>query len=235
MGTNGDQSPKPIERRRLLVGIVGGLLCYVLCLFVPAGTLAWIRGWLFLFVMIGTMISLVQYLRRVNPEVITARTTAHKGTKRWDLFLLGILFPTMMAILILAALDDGRFHWFRVPWWLCGIGYVLLILGFAGVTWALSVNKFFERTVRIQTDRGHTVVDTGPYAIVRHPGYVATCLVCAGMSLSLGSVWALIPASLSCGVLMVRTVWEDRTLQEELTGYKEYAQRVRYKLVPGVW
>jgi protein-S-isoprenylcysteine O-methyltransferase Ste14 len=95
--------------------------------------------------------------------------------------------------------------------------------------------KFFERTVRIQTDRGHTVVDTGPYAIVRHPGYVAACLVCVGMSLSLGSVWALIPASLSCGVLMVRTVWEDRTLQEELTGYKEYTQRVRYKLVPGVW
>ncbi len=125
-----------------------------------------------MFVMIGTMISLFLYLRRVNPEVITARTTAHKGTKRWDLFLVGILYPTMMAILILAALDDGRFHWFHVPWWLCGIGYVLLILGFAGVTWALSVNKFIERTVRIQTDRGHTVVDTGPYAIVRHPGIV---------------------------------------------------------------
>ncbi len=122
MGTNGDQSPKPIDRRRLLVGIVGGVLCYVLCLFVPAGTLAWIRGWLFLFVMIGTMISLFLYLRRVNPEVITARTTAHKGTKRWDLFLMGILYPTMIAILILAALDDGRFHWFHVPWWHCGIG-----------------------------------------------------------------------------------------------------------------
>ncbi len=237
MATNGDppRQPEPIKRHPLILSIGWGLLSYLLCLFVPAGTLAWIRGWLFFFVMIGTMISLFLYLRRVNPEVITARTTAHKGTKRWDLFLLGILYLTLMAILILAALDDGRFHWFHVPWWLCGIGYVLLILGFAGVTWALSVNKFFERTVRIQTDRGHTVVDTGPYAIVRHPGYVAACLMFVGMSLSLGSVWALIPASLSCGVLIVRTVWEDRTLQEELTGYKEYARRVPYKWVPGVW
>ena len=103
------------------------------------------------------------------------------------------------------------------------------------MTWAESVNKFFEPTVRIQTDRGHKVIDTGPYALVRHPGYVAACLLFMGMPLALGSLWALIPAVLSCLLLVVRTILEDRTLREELSGYEEYTQRVRYRLIPGVW
>jgi protein-S-isoprenylcysteine O-methyltransferase Ste14 len=103
------------------------------------------------------------------------------------------------------------------------------------MTWAESVNKFFEPTVRIQTDRGHTVIDSGPYALVRHPGYLAAGLLVLGLPLSLGSYWALVPAALSNVLLVVRTALEDRTLREELPGYKEYTQRVRYRLVPGVW
>ena len=175
------------------------------------------------------------YLRRVNPEVIAARVNRHEGTKGWDRWVLGLFLPAMASILPVAALDDGRFHWSHVPWWVCGIGYVLLIAGLAGLTWAESVNKFFEPTVRIQADRGHTVIDTGPYALVRHPGYVAAFLLVLGMPLSLGSFWALIPAVISYLLLVVRTALEDRTLQEELPGYKDYARRVRYRLVPGVW
>jgi protein-S-isoprenylcysteine O-methyltransferase Ste14 len=148
---------------------------------------------------------------------------------------MAIFFPSAMAVVILAALDDGRFHWLPVPWWICVLGYGLLIVGIAGLTWAESVNKFFERTVRIQTDRGHEVIDTGPYRIVRHPGYVSGFFFLVGMSLALGSVWALIPAVLSCVVLVVRTILEDRLLREELAGYKEYTQRVRFRLIPGVW
>jgi protein-S-isoprenylcysteine O-methyltransferase Ste14 len=136
---------------------------------------------------------------------------------------------------ILAGLDDGRFHWFPVPWWGCALGYALFIAGMAGLTWAESVNKFFEPTVRIQTDRGHKVIDTGPYAIVRHPGYVSACPFFAGMALALGSLWALIPAILSCLLLVLRTIQEDRTLRDELIGYEEYARRVRYRLIPGAW
>ena len=99
----------------------------------------------------------------------------------------------------------------------------------------MSVNKFAEITVRIQTERGHKVVDTGPYAIVRHPFYVGAFLWIAGIPLSLGSYWALIPAAITVLVVVVRTALEDRTLQSELPGYKEYAARVRYRLVPGVW
>ena len=181
----------------------------------------------------STLVTL--YLRRVNPEVIAARINRHKGTKRWDRILVAIMLPTLLAIPILAALDDGRFHWLSVPWWGCVLGYTLLIIGMVGLTWAESVNKFFEPTVRIQTDRGHRVIDTGPYAIVRHPGYVASFLFFVGMPLSLGSMWALIPAILLCLLLVVRTIWEDRTLREELTRYEGYAQRVPYRLIPGVW
>src|SRR3954447_22585624 len=96
-------------------------------------------------------------------------------------------------------------------------------------------NRFFEPGVRIQTDRGHTVIDTGPYAVVRHPGYVAGCLLFVGIALSLGSLWALAPAGLACLLLILRTRWEDQMLQAGLTGYKGYTQRVRSKWIPGVW
>jgi protein-S-isoprenylcysteine O-methyltransferase Ste14 len=112
---------------------------------------------------------------------------------------------------------------------------VLTLGAFAGVTWATSVNKFFEPSVRIQTDRGHRVIDIGPYGIIRHPGYAFGFAFFLGIPLALGSLWALIPAVMLCPLLVVRTVLEDRTLQNELPGYKQYAQRVRYRLVPGVW
>jgi protein-S-isoprenylcysteine O-methyltransferase Ste14 len=237
MATDDGQTRQPerIDRRRLFLSLAGILLFYVLGLFLPAGTWMWTRGWLFILVIVLASTLGALYLRRVNPEVIAARINRHTGTKRWDRILLAIFKPTVAAIPILAALDDGRFQWFHVPWWGCALGYTLLIAGLVGVTWAESVNKFFEPTVRIQTDRGQRVVDTGPYALVRHPGYVSGCLFFMGMSLSLGSLWALIPAILSCLLLVVRTVFEDRTLRGELAGYEEYTQRVRYRLISGVW
>jgi len=237
MATDGDnlRQREQIDRRRLFMNLGGVLLFFVLGLFLPAGTWLWTKGWLFILLFVLASILAMSYLRRVNPEVIAARINRHEGTKRWDRILLAIFFPTALVIPILAALDDGRFHWFHVPWWGCVLGYTLLIAGLVGVTWAESVNKFFEPSVRIQTDRGHRVIDNGPYAIVRHPGYVSGFLVFIGMPLSLGSLWALIPAILSCLLLVVRTAFEDRTLRDELTGYKEYAQRVRYRLIPGVW
>jgi protein-S-isoprenylcysteine O-methyltransferase Ste14 len=169
-----------------------------------------------------------------NPEVVVARIRFHKGTKRWDRILLCFFPPTVCAVFLVAVLD-GRFNWLPVPWWVRGIGYVLFLVGLCIVTWAASVNKFFEPTVRIQTERGHKVIDIGPYGIVRHPGYVGGILFFLGTALCLASVWALIPAGLASALLILRTRWEDQTLQAELPGYKEYAKRVGYKLIPGVW
>ena len=237
MATNSDQlrQPEQIDRRRLFRNLGGMLLFFVLGLFLPAGTWMWTRGWLFILLVVVASILGTLYLRRVNPEVIAARINRHKGTKRWDRILLAIFRPSVLTISVLAARDDGRFHWFHVPWWGCVVGYTLLIAGMVGLTWAESVNKFFEQTVRIQMDRGHRVIDAGPYAFVRHPGYVSACILFVGMPLALGSLWALIPAVLSCLLLVVRTILEDKTLRDELTGYEEYTQRVRYRLLPGVW
>jgi protein-S-isoprenylcysteine O-methyltransferase Ste14 len=188
----------------------------------------------FVSLFVGTLVLAILYVGIVNPEVILARIRFHKGTKRWDTILLCLLFPAIYAIFLVAALDYGR-HWSPVPWWICGVGYVLFLAGVGVFSWAMAVNKFFERTVRIQTDRGHKVIDTGPYAIVRHPGYAGFVLFFVGGALCLGSLWALIPAGLASGLLILRTRWEDQTLQADLPGYKEYAQRVRYKLIPGMW
>jgi protein-S-isoprenylcysteine O-methyltransferase Ste14 len=229
-----DDAPQGINRRRVVVGLIGLPVFFALFMFLPAGTWAWRKGWLFILILLGVISAVFVVLRRANPEVIIARSRFHKGTKRWDKILLCLYFPAMSAVLLVAALDDGRFHWSPVPWWVCGLGYALLFAGIGIVTWAEAVNKFFEVTVRIQSERGHSVIDTGPYAIVRHPGYVGGIFHAIGIALSLGSLWALIPAVIASMVLIVRTQWEDQTLQEELSGYKEYTQRVRYKLIPGV-
>jgi protein-S-isoprenylcysteine O-methyltransferase Ste14 len=134
----------------------------------------------FVCLFVGTLVAAGLYLCFVNPEVVVARLRFHRGTKRWDRFLLCILLPAVYAVYLVAALDDARFNWLPMPWWVCGFSYVLLLIGVGIITWALAVNKFFEVTVRIQTDRGHRVIDTGPYAIVRHPAYVGGMLFFVG-------------------------------------------------------
>lgn len=231
-------NPNPVNevnRRRVVLALLGMPLFLAVLLFLPAGKWYWPKGWLFLLVLLGDLPLVYVVLWRVNPEVVIARSQPHEGTKRWDKILLCFYFPSMLATLPVAALDDGRFHWFPVPWWVCGFGYALLLVGIGLVTWAEAVNKFFEPTVRIQTDRGHVVVDSGPYAIVRHPGYVGAIAMAVGMALALGSLWALLPAGLASGLLVLRTQWEDQVLRKELQGYEEYTQRVRYKLLPCVW
>jgi protein-S-isoprenylcysteine O-methyltransferase Ste14 len=228
-------APQQINRRRILLILIALPVYFALFLFLPAGRWTWLSGWLFMAVFVGASVGIFLFLWRVNPEVVIARSQPHEGTQRWDRILLWFLFPTMWSILPVAALDAGRFQWTAVPWWVCAVGYSCLLTGLAITTWAEAVNKFFEVTVRIQSDRGQTVIDTGPYAFVRHPGYVGASLTCVGMALSPGSFWALIPAGLTILVLCLRTHWEDQLLQSELRGYAAYSQRVRYRMLPGVW
>jgi len=229
-----DQVPEEFDRRRLVLLLLAQFLFVALLMFLPAGNLGWRKGWLFLLVSLAATAVVVPYIWRVNPGLLVARTRI-RWAKRWDTILSSMMFASLTAIFLLAALDDERFHWLPVPWWHCGIGYVLYLIGMGIATWVGSVNKFAEAPVRIQTERGHTVVDKGPYAIVRHPGYVAAFFLFGGIALSLGSLWALIPAGITDLLLILRTQWEDQTLQAELPGYKEYAARVRHKLIPGVW
>jgi protein-S-isoprenylcysteine O-methyltransferase Ste14 len=231
-----NQENEKISRVRLAVESALGLfLFFALFLFLPAGSLAWKNGWLFMLIFSASATLAAIIVWRVNPEIFAARSRFHKGTKRWDMILLCFLLPPTAAIFPVAALDDARFHGSDASLWVIGIGYILLLVGIGLGAWAQAVNKFFEPSVRIQTDRGHQVIDTGPYAIVRHPGYVSAISFFAGIALCLGSLWALIPAGLSSSLLILRTRWEDQTLKAELAGYKDYSERVRFKLIPGVW
>ena len=135
-----------------------------------------------------------------------------------------------------AALDGGRYHWSPpLSPVVYSVGYVLLAFGYVLMLWAMWTNRFFSAVVRIQTDRGHAVVQEGPYRFVRHPGYVAITPLLAATPFALGSFWALIPAGLGVVLFVIRTALEDAALQRELPGYAEYARKVRYRLVPGVW
>ena len=221
--------------RRATISLVCFFLILAAVMFLPAGDVRWARGWLFFFVFLALTVLASIYLWHRNPAIFAARSKIQKGTKRWDKVVMFFLFLSLLAVFPVAGLDDGRFHWSSVPTWVVVLGYVLFSAGFALSAWVEAVNKFAEPGVRIQTERGHKVVDTGPYAIVRHPMYLSAFFLFFGAALALGSFWALIPAGFVALVLVVRTTLEDRTLQNELEGYKEYASRVRYRLIPGIW
>jgi len=230
-----DTSKPEIQWGPFFARAAASLIILLLLLFVPAGTIAWTRGWLFFVVVTALGAVSVLVARRLNPEIFAARSRIQPGTKRWDRILLIFLFAAMLAIVPVAALDDARFHWSAMSWWAVGMGYALLVMGMGLTLWCQVVNRFFEPGVRIQTDRGHTVIDTGPYAVIRHPGYLGAWMLFAGMALALGSWWALVPAAIAAFILVIRIVWEDRTLQAELNGYAAYAKRVRFRLIPGIW
>lgn len=227
--------PSAAKDKSFIVRLVAFFVIFALLLFLPAGSIFWLRGWLFLALTCVLMWASIIYLGHVNPEIFEARKRIQKGTKRWDKILLIFLSIAFAAILIVAALDDGRFQWSYQPWWVVALGWLLYTAAFIVIAWAEGVNRFFEPGVRIQTDRGHHVIDTGPYAFIRHPGYAAASIFAAGTALSLGSLWALVPVAVTVLLLIVRTIFEDRLLQRELAGYKAYTQKVRFRLLPGLW
>jgi protein-S-isoprenylcysteine O-methyltransferase Ste14 len=138
-------------------------------------------------------------------------------------------------MLVVAGLDK-RFAWSpRLPLLLHGTAFVIIGLGYSLSTWATVANRFFSAVARIQREREHVVVTTGPYQYVRHPGYAGAIVTSLATPLLLGSLWALVPAALAVCQLVIRTALEDRFLQDELEGYHHYAAQVRYRLLPGVW
>ena len=227
--------PKPMSRTKAMLYAIGSPLALVALIFLPAGRIDWTPGWIFVAVLLAAFGLSALLLARINPMIYRARSRFQPGTKTWDLILLAVMFPAIIAEIPLAALDAGRMGWSDVPLSIVLIGYILLIGGIAGTAWAQAVNPFFEPGVRIQTERAQQVITSGPYGIVRHPGYSAAIAIFVGIPLALASWWALIPTALASALLVVRTNLEDRLLQAELSGYADYAHRTRYRLVPGIW
>ncbi|HUC50044.1 MAG TPA: isoprenylcysteine carboxylmethyltransferase family protein [Xanthobacteraceae bacterium] len=200
-------------------------------LFGGAGKFAIPAFWVYLAILAAIFIA---SLLMLDPDL--ARERMRPGGRKPPLALRLFAF-VLVAHWLIAGLDRGRFHWSDdVPLWLCVIGFIGVAGGYALCLWAMRVNRFFSSVIRIQSDRGQHVIDSGPYAAVRHPGYVAGILVMLGSGMALCSwlAWAFLVV-LSVPFLMYRVVTEDRVLQAELPGYRDYAARVRWRLVPGIW
>lgn len=225
----------PMDTIRQAIAVAAGIGVFAIIIFWPAGRLTWIAGWLYLGIVSLNFLANLIYLKRVNPDLIEARMRMGKGTKRWDI-VWGIVFgPVLLSIYLVAGLDAVRFEWSTMSPVFWPVGLLLFIPGAVLFSWSMGVNPFFEKTVRIQTERSHRVIDTGPYAFVRHPGYVGFFAWCLSAPFLLGSWWSLIPAFLSVIGITIRTALEDRTLLKELEGYEAYSKRVRYRLFPGIW
>ena len=205
-------------------------------LFAAAGKINWINGWVYFgLACLAQLVSTV-ILAEVNPQLLNARGNVVKeGTKGFDRAWV-ILYPVITLVnLVVIGLDAVRFQWSSMPIWPSILGLVLFIPAFLIATWAMAVNKFFEWTVRIQDDRGQYVCRDGPYRFIRHPGYTGLIVSVLVYPLILGSCWGLVLSIILALIIIARTALEDRILQKELPGYQEYAQIVRYRLLPYIW
>ncbi|MHC4931710.1 MAG: methyltransferase family protein [Planctomycetota bacterium] len=227
-----------VDGRLWLRALFGGLSSALMlgAFFGAAGRLDWAEGWAFLALLVTGQSVSALYIRRRQPGLLSRRSRPGKGTKVWDKAWLSVFALHYLAIMFVGALDSGRFGWSSMPTWLWGLGAALYMVSLVLVTRAMAANPFFEKTVRIQTELDHRVIDSGPYRFVRHPGYVGTILgFLLATPMLLGSWWAFLPAISAAAWLVLRTCIEDRTLRRELPGYADYARRVRYRLLPGVW
>lgn len=221
--------------RWLMKTFLSILLC-ALVLYWSSGRWDWIAGRAYLIVLLGVNLLTAAVLIPTRPALLVERAAVREGTQPWDLWLstLMALFGPLL-IYITAGLEarwKGAFEMIPAAGW---GGLLLAAAGGLFTLWAMYANPFFAATVRIQAERGHTVSTGGPYRFVRHPGYLGAIVYMLGVPFALGSVWAVIPALMTVGIIVLRTALEDKTLQAELSGYRDYARRVRYKLLPGVW
>ena len=199
----------------------------------------WWQAWTYgLIGVFGFVISRLLVNMR-HPDLLAERAKfmQHENTKPWD-EVLARLVGLGGGLIPLAAGLDAKYGWSQTDYSTSVelVALVLILIGYAIGSWALMENRFFSGTVRIQTERGHHVILSGPYAWVRHPGYAGALLTYFATPLLLDSPWTFVPVVFMAVVLIIRTALEDQTLQEELPGYEEYAtQKTKYKLLPGIW
>lgn len=222
-------------KTRLLVSSFITTLVFTAILLFAAGTLNYFEAWLYLG--IGIITTFMTYFStRNNEDLMKERSKIGEGSKCWDKLILGISTIVFIIFLVVAGLDSGRYGWTpKMHWSINVAGIVLIIAGQALFLKAKKENTFFSSVVRIQTDRGHTVCDTGVYRIVRHPGYLGMIISNLGLPLITDSLWSTIPILSGIILLLIRTYLEDETLKKELDGYVEYTKRTKKRIIPGIW
>ena len=225
-----EQFKRDIMRR--FAQVVISVVLTALILFIAAGSIKWFYAWLFL---VTTLLTIVYNALRLPPDLIAERGRKTENVEKWDPTLTKLMLIPWFGSFLIAGLD---FRWGWPPELGAGGhlgGLAVYVLGNYLILRAMIVNHFFSTAVRIQPDRGHTVCSSGPYRYIRHPGYMGMIVYNLAAPLALGSLWALVPASLTAGLFVLRTRLEDEALLKKLPGYRQYAARTKYRLFPGVW
>ena len=212
-------------------------LIFSALLFGAAGTIRWLAGWAYLILFFVGALWITLLLARHDPALLAERMKlpVQKGQPFWDRILILPMIIAWCAWLVLMGLDAVRFRWSVMPLWLQCAGGALIVLSFWMIARVYRENPFLTAVVKIQTERGHRVISTGPYAAVRHPLYAAMLIYLPANALLLGSWYGLAASFVLSGGLVFRTAMEDRELRRGLAGYTEYAAQVRYRLIPFVW
>lgn len=225
-----------VAARLLVAQSIALFLALALCLFVPAGTLTWHVGWLYLLLFSGFFLGINAWLSRHNPGLLEERSRLGRADQQgWDKALFPLLLALVFAWLVFISLDAVRFHWSPEPVWLQIVGAAVLLFSFYLFFLTFRENSYLSTVVRVQTERGHSVISTGPYHYVRHPMYAGFLLFMTGTPLLLGSWYGALLGLAFMLVLARRAVLEERTLQAALPAYSDYMARVRYRFVPYVW
>ncbi|MBN9562654.1 MAG: isoprenylcysteine carboxylmethyltransferase family protein [Alphaproteobacteria bacterium] len=210
---------------------------FALLLFLPAGTWAWPQGWIFLAIFFGCSQATGLWLRKTNPALLAERMKSpfSADQRPLDRAIIVAIMVCLCAWLVFMPLDACRFGWSHTPLWAQVIGAVLILGAFWGWVGVLRANSFASVKVRVQQERGQTVVSTGPYAIVRHPMYSYVLPLLIGTPLLLGSLWGLLGVAIVMPLLALRALGEEAVLKDGLPGYRAYADKVRFRLIPGLW
>jgi protein-S-isoprenylcysteine O-methyltransferase Ste14 len=227
----------PVNLKLLTVGFVGLFVVFALALFLAAGTVFWPAGWAFLILFFGANAALARWLLKHDPGLLKERMTGFgkPGEPTWDKVFFVVLQVFFLAWLVLMPIDAVRFRWSEMPAWLQVVGAILLLCSFYLFFLTFRENPYLSPAVRVQTERGQTVISTGPYHYVRHPMYGAAIIFMAGTSLMLGSWYGLLMGLVFVAGIAFRAVQEERVLRAELPGYAEYMAQVKYRLIPYVW
>lgn len=221
----------------LVAKVVGLFVVFALALFLPAGSITWFAAWIFLVLFFSFVVALSLWLIRHNPGLMKERVDGLRAADRktWDKVFLMFMNFFFFAWLILMPLDAVRFQWSRMPAWLQVVGAVSMLCSFWLFYLTFRENPYLSPAVRIQSDRGQTVVSTGPYQYVRHPMYSGFALFVLGTASLLGSRFGLLFGLILIIMAAIRAVLEERTLREELRGYDAYMTQVKSRLIPHVW
>ncbi len=225
-----------MSRKALLV-MIADFLVIIGVLFIPAGTVGWLAGWVYIALLCGVTLLVVPMLVRNDPELLKERMSSpiQRNQPLWDKVLLSVFLLLFVAWLILMPLDAVRFGWSDVPVWLQILGALGIMLSFYGWYLTYRENAYLYPVVKLQEERGQRVVTTGPYRYVRHPMYACSLLFFPATALLLGSWLGLLFSLVLIATIILRTALEDRFLRSGLAGYTEYAETVKYRLIPHVW